>query len=501
MHQKTTSNFRWSGDEDENSNNQILKWGFQLALSAIIDMVKTQLYSELVSLLGESSLITDLSLRKGYAEDWSTIPGHIPPLVVRPDTPHAVSKLIKFSQDRSLSLVTQGGRTSLCGGAIPQQDEIVLSLERLSSIININPVEMTMTVEAGATLQSVQEAANAKGLQFSLDLGARGSCTIGGNAATNAGGNRVIRYGVMRDLVLDLEAVLPNGDMIGGQNSMMKDNAGYDLKQLMIGTEGTLGVITTLTLKLHPKQDATTVSLCAADSLDSIITFLGILRKRSEGRLSAFEIMWDDFFEQALIVTDTSRRPFGERHAIYALIEFQGQDADTLKQMTETILMDVIEDGTISDVVIGQSLSDNDDMWAIRDSIAEMLTTLQPLIAFDVSISLLKTGEFVDKAEALVTAKYPGCNAITFGHLGDGNLHLTIYNAEETDLHAIESDILELVGEYNGSISGEHGIGMIKKPFLHHSKSAVEIGLMRTIKKAIDPKNILNPGRIIDAAP
>jgi FAD/FMN-containing dehydrogenase len=357
-----------------------------------------------------------------------------------------------------------------------------------------------MTVEAGATLQAVQEAADLQGLQFSLDLGARGSCTIGGNAATNAGGNRVIRYGMMRDLVLDLEAVLPNGEIIGGRNSMLKDNAGYDLKQLMIGSEGTLGVITSLTLKLHPKQDATIVSLCAAESLDAIIDLLGVLRKRSEGRLSAFEIMWDDYFEQAIGVNRNLRRPFAKRHAIYALIEFQGQDLETLKDMTESFLMDTIKDGILADVIIGQSLSDNEDIWTIRDAISELLTLLQPLIAFDISIPLVKTGDFVREAETIIAEGYPGSKAITFGHLGDGNLHLTIYKANQDDLHAIESEVLSLVGDFNGSISGEHGIGIIKKPYLHHSKTKVEIALMQTIKKAIDPNNILNPGRIIDAA-
>lgn len=453
---------------------------------------------QLSKILGDDVIYSQVANVEEYSKDWSSIAPYNPEAVVKPKTTECVSKLLKYCNEHHIKIVTQGGRTGLCGAAVPQENELVLSLERLNKIINIDETAMTMEVEAGATLEQVQTAAEAVGLQFSLDLSARGSCTIGGNAATNAGGNRVIKYGVMRNLVLGIEAITANGDCVGGMNAMLKNNAGFDLKHLFIGSEGTLGVITKLVLKLEPKVNDSVVALCAADSLENLSKVLAILKAESKGALSAFEVMWADYFDQVIDEQQVGRRPFSDQHNIYALIEFQGNDRDELLTLFEGLLMQCVEQEFVQDVVVAQSIKDNLDLWAIREAIGELLIALKPYIAFDIGLPLHVTNQFVLESKAMVLDKYPEAKYFAFGHLGDGNLHLTISYPNEDLLHAIEDDVLKLAGQLKGTISGEHGIGIIKKDFLKYSRTEEEINLMRLLKKALDPNNILNKGRIFD---
>ncbi|MEP1444709.1 MAG: FAD-binding oxidoreductase [Paraglaciecola sp.] len=461
-------------------------------------MITSTHVRRLQTLVGANAMILDEDILKGYSSDWSAIADQIPLAVIKPSSSEQVSQVLKYCNEQGIKIVIQGGRTGLCGGATPKANEVALSLERMNHIVDIDEHAMTMTVEAGATLEQVQNKAKELGLQFPLDLSARGNCTIGGNAATNAGGNRVIKYGMMRDLVLGIEAVIPNGDIVGGMNTMMKNNAGFDLKHLFIGSEGTLGIITRLVLKLVPRADETMVMLCGAENLEKLTLLLAKFRHQASQTMSAFEVMWADYFDEVINTQKLARKPFSDNHAIYALVEFQGTDKSVLQTISETLLGEALEQDLIKDVILGQSLQDNIDIWGIREAIAELLSIVKPFIAFDISMPLGQMQHFVDTSKQLVADKYPQARYFAFGHLGDGNLHLTISYPQQDKLHAIEDDVLQIAGKIGASISGEHGIGVIKKDFLKYSRSDSEIALMKTLKEIIDPNHILNCGRVVD---
>lgn len=461
-------------------------------------MISSSHIRQLQSIVGANAVILDQDLLEGYSNDWSAITAQIPLALIKPSSSKQVSQVMKYCNEQGIKIVIQGGRTGLCGGATPKANEVALSLERMNHIIDIDVHAMTMTVEAGATLEQVQIKAQELGLQFPLDLSARGNCTIGGNAATNAGGNRVIKYGMMRDLVLGIEAVIPNGDIVGGMNTMMKNNAGYDLKHLFIGSEGTLGIITRLVLKLSPRTDETVVVLCGAQSLEKLTLLLAKFRHQASQTMSAFEVMWADYVDEVIDKQKLARPPFAEKHAIYALVEFQGTDKSMLLSLTESLFGEALESGLVDDVILGQSLQNNADIWAIREAIAELLAVLKPFIAFDISMPLGQMQQFVETSKQLVASKYAKARYFAFGHLGDGNLHLTISYPDEAKLHDIEDDVLQVAGAMGASISGEHGIGVIKKDFLKYSRSDSEINLMKTMKKMLDPNHILNSGRVVD---
>jgi FAD/FMN-containing dehydrogenase len=461
-------------------------------------MINSAHVRQLQTIMGADAVILDEDILEVYSKDWSSTAAQKPLAVIKPRSSVQVSQVMKYCNEQGINIVIQGGRTGLCGGATPKVNEVVVSLERMSQIINIDEHAMTMTVEAGATLEQVQSKAQASGLEFPLDLSARGNCTIGGNAATNAGGSRVIKYGMMRDLVLGIEAVIPNGDIVGGMNTMMKNNAGFDLKHLFIGSEGTLGIITQLVLKLVPRTDESVVVLCGAANLQNLTELLTKLKYQASHAMSAFEVMWADYFDEVIDKQKLARKPFEGSHAIYALVEFQGTDKSTLLSLTETLFGEALENGLVDDVILGQSLQDNADIWSIREAVAELLAILKPFIAFDISLPLAHMQQFVDTSKQLIASKYPNGRYFAFGHLGDGNLHLTISYPDEGKLHDIENDVLQVAGKMGASISGEHGIGVIKKDFLKYSRSDNEIALMKAMKEMIDPNHILNCGRVVD---
>ncbi|MDB5689466.1 MAG: D-2-hydroxyglutarate dehydrogenase [Sphingomonas bacterium] len=417
--------------------------------------------------------------------------------VAYPRTTEQVSHILRACNAAGVAVQPQGGLTGLAGGGVPQAPCLVLSLERMRAILEIDADAGTMTVEAGVVLETVQKAADAAGLFFPLDLGGRGSAQIGGNAATNAGGNRVLRYGMMRDLVLGVEAVLADGTVLTSLNKMIKNNAGYDLKQLFIGSEGTLGIITRLVLRLFPKPQSVSTALLALDDYPAVLDLLRRARAGFGGTLSAFEVMWPDFY--TLGTSALGRQPpVAEGHGIYVLIETMGTDPAADQVRFEEVLGAALEDGVAQDAVIAQSDAQTQALWAIRDCPGEFPKVFWPQISFDVSLPTGEIGLRVPELRARLERAFPGVRTVFFGHVADSNLHLSVHPVEDPmPVHAIDEVVYSAIGEWRGSISAEHGIGTIKRAFLHHSRTAQEIALMRLLKAALDPNGILNPGKVI----
>ncbi|MDH3748416.1 MAG: FAD-binding oxidoreductase [Gammaproteobacteria bacterium] len=419
--------------------------------------------------------------------------------IVRPATTDEVAEVIRACYDIGQSIVPIGGNTGLVDGTLSNESDILLSLERMKAIEAVDTVGCTMTVQAGVPLQFVHEAAEAEGLMFPLDLGARGSCTIGGNISTNAGGNSVIRYGMMREQVLGLEAVLADGTILSSMNRMLKNNAGYDLKQLFIGTEGTLGIVTRAVLRLRPALRSQNTAFVAVDDFNNISSLLNELGASLGGSLTAFEVMWADFYET--IVDDSGRHqpPVSAGHPYYVLIEARGGDQDVDAERFQAALEEAFENALIVDAAFAQSVQQRRAMWAIRDDIDGLVEKLGPTIAFDVSLPIGNAENYAASVNRSLAERWPDTfRGTTFGHLGDSNMHflLTIGSEDyEQQQQAMEIVYREL-RPYGGSVSAEHGIGLEKKPFLHHSRNDIEIALMKNLKQAFDPDGILNPGKV-----
>ena len=418
--------------------------------------------------------------------------------VARPRTTQQVSEVLKFCNAHNIKVVPQGGNTGLAGGALPLGPAVVLSLERMRAIEEVDPMAGTVTAQAGAPLETIQNAADQAGMFFPLDLGGRGTAQIGGNVSTNAGGNRVVRYGTMRALVLGMEWVLADGTVVTALNKMIKNNAGYDLKYLFIGAEGTLGVITRLVLRCYPKARGVCTGLCAVNDYQGVLDLLAAARSGLGSTLSAFEMMWPEFYHlgtQAL----GRRPPLEPKYGCYVLVETMGDDEATDQTRFEAVIGEAIERGIVQDAVVAKSGAEARELWAIRDCPGEWIKTEHwPQIAFDVSIPTGQMGDYMQYAKAKIEERWPGTVAICFGHVADSNLHLSVRsNGDPKWEHQVEELVYATVGEWKGSISAEHGIGVHKKPFLHYSRTPEEIALMRQLKAALDPKGTLNPGKVI----
>jgi FAD/FMN-containing dehydrogenase len=356
-----------------------------------------------------------------------------------------------------------------------------------------------MTVLAGTPLADIQTAAEAAGMTFPLDLGARGSCTIGGNLATNAGGNRVIRYGMAREHVLGLEFVLADGAIVRSLNKMIKNNAGYDLKQLMIGSEGTLGIITRAVLRLQAKPHSVATAMCACADFDAVIELLKAARADLGPSLSAFEVMWPSFIDCMTAGLPQLRRPFAQEVGVYVLIEASGFRAAGETEPLESCLSALLERGVVGDAVIAASERDAQDLWAIRDSTSEYSRLLGPIIGFDVGLPTARMGATVTRLEQDIRAQWSDARVLCYGHIGDSNLHVVVNvpSAGASQPHReVEALVYGLVRSEGGTISAEHGIGLIKKPYLSYTRSVEEVALMRRLKVALDPRNVLNPGKV-----
>jgi len=438
-------------------------------------------------------------------EDVTSRPDNWPPTggcqakaIIRPANTREVSEILKLCHAAGQGVVCHGGLTGLVGGAKADTDDIVISLERMNGMEPVDAINRTVTVDAGIPLQKVHEAAEEADLLFPLDLGARGSCTIGGNISTNAGGNSVIRYGMIRDQLLGVEAVLADGTIISSLNGVIKNNTGYDLKQLFIGSEGTLGIVTRAVLRLRPLPRSCNTALVAIENFEQVGRFLRDMDSALGGTMSAFEVMWNDFYR--LIVGDGNKhgQPLGSDHGFYVLLESTGGHEDSDKVRFEGALEEAFESELIVDAVIAQSKQQRENLWAIRDDIEGLTQILWPPIVFDISLGIPQMDGYVDEVRQQLADRWPDSLMVVFGHLGDGNIHLgiTVGSHDPDEVHAVETIVYEALGRRQGVISAEHGIGLDKREYLKHSRSADEIALMKTLKHALDPKGILNPGKI-----
>jgi FAD/FMN-containing dehydrogenase len=410
-----------------------------------------------------------------------------------------VSAILRYCNQQRIAVQPQGGMTGLSGGGVPTGPCVVVSLERMRAIKEIDTAAGTITVEAGVVMQAVQQAAEDADLFFPLDLGGRGSCQIGGNLSTNAGGNRVLRFGMARDLVLGVEAVLADGTVIDALRKVIKNNSGYDVLQLFIGTEGTLGIITAVVLRLFPKPRSVCTGICAVADYAAVLALLSRARTGFASQLTAFEVMWPEFYEIGTVGLKV-KPPLDPGYGLYVLIETMGTDSEVDLARYESVIGEALEAGIVADAIIAKSQRESNELWTVRDSPGEWQKAGHwPQLSFDVSVPTGEIGDLVDTIRATLKRRWPALSGLYFGHIADGNLHVSVrMTGHSVPALEIEEAIYELVSQRRGSISAEHGIGSLKKEFLHLSRSPAEIALMRSIKRAMDPNGILNPGKIFD---
>jgi len=457
----------------------------------------SDLLQELQSFLGESGVLEGERAAEAARSNWSRLGA--PRAVLRPSTTADVSRILQLCHEARQPVVPWGGKTGLVEGA-NAEGALALSLDRMNRIEAMDVAGGTMTVEAGCILQTVVEAADARDLFFPLDLGARGSATIGGNISTNAGGNRVIRYGMMRDMVLGLEAVLADGTVLTSLNRLIKNNAGYDLKQLFIGTEGTLGIVTRAVLRLRAKPGSSAVALAAADDFSALPRLLRHMERGLSGGLSAFEVMWEDFYRLVTTAPAKGRAPIAYGHSYYVLIEQLGGDEESDAARFERVLGEALEQEIIADAVVAKSQAERTAIWSLRDDVGQCARN-GPFFTFDVSLPIVEMETYVDAVRSGLLARWPHkTTMMVFGHLGDGNLHLipSVGDGSPEARRKVEEVVYGALEGRSGSVSAEHGIGLEKRRYLSSSRSETEIALMRRLKLALDPRGILNPGKVFE---
>lgn len=454
----------------------------------------TDIIAELCSLLPANELFAGSDVPPRAANDMSGMEGNLPLALVRPSSVEHLSEALKTCHDAGQSIVPQGGLSGLSGGAVPNADDIALSLESFTGIEEIDPVAGTMLVRAGTILETAQEAAAEHGMYIPVDLGARGSATIGGMIATNAGGIRVLRHGMMRANVLALEAVLADGTILSNMRPFLKNNTGYDLKQMFIGSEGTLGVITRAVLNLEPLPANRQTALCSFDRYEDVVAFLTLARSKLTG-LSAFEVMWGSYVDYNQRVEGLK---FFDQVPLFAVIIENETITTELDDSFEEFLGSALESGILSDGLIAQSEREAQSFWAIREGY-KMFELIPHLINYDVSIPIDQMNTYVDRLTDAIKKHFPNFKAYFFGHLADCNLHIAIdCDIFDENISAEVARLTyDLVEELEGSVSAEHGIGVLKRKYLHQTRSTIEINLMKSFKRTLDPTGILNPGKVL----
>lgn len=455
------------------------------------------LIDQLTEVVGKSGILTGKALAGRSAGIWSGKKLKALALV-RPKSTEEVSAVLKICNAAKQSVIPAGGMTGLAGGHESGDSDIVLSLERMNRIESCDPRSRTMVVEAGTILQTIQEKASDVGLMFPLDLGARASCTIGGNIATNAGGVRVLRYGMTRDLVLGLEVVLADGTVVSSMFDMLKNNTGYDLRQFFIGSEGTLGVVTRAVLRLYEAPLATETALLAVPSWQGVMHLLRYFDGALAGGLVAFEVLWRNHY---LLNTGSFSEidpPLSESAPYYVLIDIFISDAEQGRGKLETLLMQCLEENKIVDGVLASSETERQKFWQIRENFEPEQKKFGLIYGYDVSLPIEAMEKYVEAVETSLINQFPDAELYAYGHIGDGNLHFSVYPGAAKDFDAVNKIIYYPLKGLNGSVSAEHGIGLEKKAYLNLTRSETEIDLMRRMKKMMDPNGILNPGKLFD---
>ncbi len=453
----------------------------------------------LIKTFGKDCVLTHEEASNRVASNWRQHEKLDCLALLRPITTEQVSQMLQICNEYKQPVVPHGGLTNVVGGVVTKPNEIALTLERMNQVEEVNVKDKTVTVQAGVILQTLQKTLADNGQLFPLDLGAKGSCMMGGNIASNAGGLQALRYGVMRNLVLGLEVVLADGTVISSMNKMIKNNAGYDLKQLFIGSEGTLGIITRAVLKMEDLPKTRNTAFVALESFENTIQLLQCSKRYLNNSLTSFELLWKDYY--CLMTTPPSPypAPLPQTHPFYVLMEAHGHDVEKDKILFQQFLEKSLEDGLIADATIAHSQQELDWFWNIRENVELIFSVHSPVFLFDVSLAISDMENYINKVRLNLLETWPNVRFYSFGHMGDGNLHLFIScgNDDIVTRHKVEETMYQPLKQIGGSITGEHGIGLEKKSWLHLSRTAEEIQLMKTIKQALDPREILNPGKLL----
>ena len=463
-------------------------------------MLSEQIISRLTKIVGPERLLLDAGELQYFGVDRTTIWQANPSAVVLPGTIEEVQQVVLLANECNLAIVPSGGRTGLSGGAVAKDGEIVVAMDRLNQMLDFNPIDRCVSLGAGVITAQLQDFAAERGLFYPVDFASTGSSQIGGNIATNAGGINVIRYGMTREWVIGLKVVNGAGEILNLNRGLVKNNTGYDFRHLFIGSEGTLGLICEATIQLTRPPAASTVLVLGIDNFPAILDVLRVFS--AEIDLSAFE-----FFSQAALDKVTEHqghvKPFETRTPFYALLEFETANESVLESAM-ALFETCVEEGWVLDGVLSQSLAQAKALWKLREDISETLWHWQPY-KNDISVRVSRMPDFLREVDELVAGRYPDFEVIWYGHIGDGNLHLNILRPETLSNEefvakcgSVSAEIGQLLAKYEGSISAEHGVGLLKKDYLHYSRSPLEIKLMREIKKVFDPNLILNPGKLFD---
>ena len=467
----------------------------------------TGLLDAIRAIVGERGILTAQSDTAPYSEDWRRLYQGRTQAVIRPGTTEELAAVVRLCAESSTPIVPQGGNTSMVGGAVPNEDgsELILSTARLNRIRDLDPADMTLTIEAGVTLKAAQLAAAEQGCLLPLSISSEGTAQIGGVLAVNAGGNNTVRYGNARDLVLGLEVVLPDGSIWNGLRRLRKDNTGYCLRQLFVGSEGTLGIITAAVLKLAPQPKEIAVALCGVDSPEAALTLFTRFQAHDAASISAFELMSGLGMSFVLKHIPGATLPLESAAAFYVLVELASpRPGAGLRAMLEEILEQALHDDTIADAAIAESDAQRAAIWKLREEHSEAQKREGASVKNDVSVPVSKVPAFIRKATAACEKLLPGVRIVPFGHMGDGNIHFNLEQPVGSDPswflaqdHAIMDAVNEVVREYDGSFSAEHGIGKLKPYMMPDWRGGAELALMQRIKAAIDPAGIMNPGKVL----
>jgi D-lactate dehydrogenase (cytochrome) len=466
--------------------------------------VAPELLARFAAIVGERYAITDPAAQEPYLIEMRDLYHGATPMVLRPGSTAEVSAILKLANETGTAIVPQGGNTGLVGGQLPFNGEVLLSLNRLDKIREVDATSNTITAEAGVSLGRVRAAAADVDRLYPLLLPSEGTCTVGGNLSTNAGGTTAVSWGVARAQVMGLEVVLADGRVLANLNKLKKDNTGYDLKNLFIGAEGTLGIITAATLRLIPRPRSVETAFVGVASPQAALELFGIANDHSGGSITSFELMFRMGIDFVLQFDSGSRDPLGGKHEWYVLIELSSQQREGLRDQMEGILAEGIERGLVADAAIAESLDQQKAFWRIREMFGEVQRQVGGSIKHDVSVPVANVPAFIAESNAAVTKLIPGARPLPFGHLGDGNIHYNISQPVGADKaafldrwHDVNTVVFEVVLKYGGSISAEHGIGIMKRDLLPTIKDPVAIDLMRALKRTLDPKGILNPGKVL----